>query len=60
MVTGFGDGLGIPDGSDENIDLVMHKPVPRRELRRGLASVMGEIVSFDQETFTREPLRAAS
>ena len=60
MVTGFGDGLGDPDGSDENIDLVMHKPVPRRELRRALASVMGEIVSIDQETFTREPLRAAS
>ena len=60
MVTGFGDGRGDRGESHDCIDLVMHKPVPRRELRRALVSVLGAIPSSDLEPFVREPLRAAS
>ncbi len=60
MVTGFEDGRGDPDANREHIDILLHKPVSRRELRRAVASVLGAIPSSDQKTFTREPLRAAS
>ena len=57
MATGFGDGRDDPDESHEHIDLVMHKPVPRRELRRALVSVMSEIVSFEPETFIHNAVK---
>ncbi len=41
LVTGFSDHRLDADEAPDGIDLVMHKPVPRRELRRALASVMG-------------------
>ena len=41
LVTGFGDGHGDTLADPEGIDLVMRKPVPRRDLRRALTSVFG-------------------
>lgn len=40
LVTGFGPGGIGPDETPEAVDFVMHKPVPRSELRRALASVI--------------------
>ena len=60
MVTGFGEGRVESSESHTDIDIVMRKPVPRRELRRALVSVLGANASCDEETFTRESLRAAS
>ena len=60
MVTGFGEGRVESSESHSDIDVVMRKPVPRRELRRALVSVLGTGAVCDQETFTREPLQAAS
>jgi signal transduction histidine kinase len=41
LVTGFAIG-GLGDGAEPaGVDLVMRKPVPRRDLRRALVSVMG-------------------
>jgi signal transduction histidine kinase len=41
MVTGFAAGSMGADEEPSGIDLVMRKPVPRRDLRRALVSVMG-------------------
>jgi signal transduction histidine kinase len=41
LVTGFNDGQFNPDQEFSDINLVVRKPVPRRELRRALISVMG-------------------
>ncbi|MEA3210294.1 MAG: hypothetical protein QOE70_3351 [Chthoniobacter sp.] len=41
LVTGFAAGSMGPDEEPAGVDLVMRKPVPRRELRRALVSVMG-------------------
>jgi CheY-like chemotaxis protein len=41
LVTGFSDGQFNPDQEFSDINLVVRKPVPRRELRRALISVMG-------------------
>jgi signal transduction histidine kinase len=41
LVTGFSDSRFDPEEKFADIDLVMRKPVPRRELRRALVSVMG-------------------
>jgi len=41
LVTGFSDSRFDPDEKFSDIDLVVRKPVPRRELRRALISVMG-------------------
>jgi signal transduction histidine kinase len=41
VVTGFAPGGMGPDDEQVGGDLVMRKPVPRRELRRALVSVMG-------------------
>ena len=68
LVTGFGEG-GVDSAELQgDIDIVMRKPVPRRELRRALVSIMGAAPTVfpvartapGQETFTRDPLRAAS
>ena len=60
LATGFGEGRVESSDCHGDIDLVIRKPVPRRELRRALVSVLGAGEPCDQETFTREPLRAAS
>ena len=60
LVTGFGESRVDSSELQGDIDLVMRKPVPRRELRRALVSVLGMGPAMDQETFIREPLRAAS
>ncbi|MEO7319595.1 MAG: response regulator [Chthoniobacteraceae bacterium] len=60
MVTGFGESRVDSSELQGDIDLVMRKPVPRRELRRALVSVLGMGPAMDQESFIREPLRAAS
>ena len=41
LVTGFAAGGMGHDEEPTGVDLVMRKPVPRRELRRALVSVMG-------------------
>ena len=41
LVTGFAAGSMGADEEPPGVDLVMRKPVPRRELRRALVSVMG-------------------
>lgn len=41
LVTGFAAGSMGADEEPAGVDLVMRKPVPRRELRRALVSVMG-------------------
>jgi signal transduction histidine kinase len=41
LVTGFAAGGMGQDEETMGVDLVMRKPVPRRELRRALVSVMG-------------------
>jgi CheY-like chemotaxis protein len=41
LVTGFSDSRFNPEEKLADISLVMRKPVPRRELRRALVSVMG-------------------
>ena len=60
LATGFGEGRVESSEMQGDIDLVLRKPVPRRELRRALVSVLGAGPPLNQETFTREPLRAAS
>ena len=41
LVTGFAPGGMGRDENSTDVNLVVRKPVPRRELRRALASVMG-------------------
>ena len=41
LVTGFAAGSMGADEQPAGVDLVMRKPVPRRDLRRALVSVMG-------------------
>jgi CheY-like chemotaxis protein len=41
LVTGFAVGGMGPDEDPTGVDLVMRKPVPRRDLQRALVSVMG-------------------
>jgi CheY-like chemotaxis protein len=41
LVTGFAAGSMGADEEPTGVDLIMRKPVPRRELRRALVSVMG-------------------
>ena len=60
LVTGFGEARVESSELQGDINLVMRKPVPRRELRRALVSVLGLGPAMDQESFVREPLRAAS
>ena len=60
LVTGFGEGRVESGELQGDIDLVMRKPVPRRDLRRALVSVLGAGPAVVQESFVREPLRAAS
>ena len=60
LVTGFGEGRVDSSEFQGDIDLVMRKPVPRRDLRRALVTVLGAGPAMGQETFVREPLRAAS
>ncbi len=55
LVTGFGEGRVDSSELQNDIDLVMRKPVPRHELRRALVSVLGAGPALDAE-----PLRAAS
>lgn len=60
LVTGFGEARVESGESQGDIDLVMRKPVPRRDLRRALVTVLGTGPKVVQENFAREPLRAAS
>jgi signal transduction histidine kinase len=60
LATGFGEGRVESGELQGDIDLVIRKPVPRRELRRALVSVLEEGSAPGQETFVEEPLCAAS
>jgi signal transduction histidine kinase len=43
LVTGFAEDSNALDEETDAIDLVLRKPVPRRELRRALVSLMGPL-----------------
>ncbi len=60
LVTGFGEGRVDSTEAQGNIDCVMRKPVPRRELRRALMTVLGARPVTEIGNFAPEPLQAVS
>ncbi len=60
LATGFGEARVESSEMQGDIDLVLRKPVPRRELRRALVSVLGAGPALGQGSYPREVLRAAS
>ena len=60
LVTGFDEGRVDPSTFQGEIDLVMRKPVPRRDLRRALVSILGAGAAAGGGMCVLEPSCAAS